>query len=95
MAHDLQLMTRVFLNNGDSWDTNETKRLNEMLTSSSLTMEDALMNVAPTCEEMLLKCKWKGEEHRCKTIFEQVKTSMGFCCAFNYFAIKNHTSPYW
>lgn len=66
-------------------------RLQDILDSNEYTIEEVMKQVAPSCSELLQRCKWKGEEKRCETIFETIKTTEGYCCAFNYYALKNHT----
>jgi len=48
-----------------------------------------LTQVAPKCEELLLRCVWKDRVHEpCSTMFKLHKTYEGYCCSFNYFGIK-------
>ncbi|KAG5896889.1 hypothetical protein JTB14_033527 [Gonioctena quinquepunctata] len=65
--------------------------LQDILDEKKLPLETVLRQLAPSCDDILVRCLWKGEEKRCESIFEQIKTSEGFCCSFNYFALKNHT----
>lgn len=50
-----------------------------------------MSELAPNCKEMLQGCQWKGEEKRCESIFEEILSTEGYCCSFNYYALKNHT----
>ncbi|GJQ83129.1 hypothetical protein Trydic_g15367 [Trypoxylus dichotomus] len=47
-----------------------------------------MKELAHPCKNMLKKCKWQGTEISCET-FKLVKTSLGYCCAFNYFGTKD------
>ncbi|CAH0690027.1 unnamed protein product [Spodoptera exigua] len=40
--------------------------------------------MAPSCEEMLLRCLWGGKPVNCSSIFSIRRTVLGHCCAFNY-----------
>ncbi|XP_026746209.1 pickpocket protein 28-like [Trichoplusia ni] len=43
-----------------------------------------MRELAPNCEETLIKCQWAGKVVDCKNIFELRRTVLGHCCAFNY-----------
>ncbi|KAJ8713877.1 hypothetical protein PYW08_007497 [Mythimna loreyi] len=45
---------------------------------------DIMKALAPSCDEMLIKCTWAGKEVDCKSIFQVRRTILGHCCAFNY-----------
>lgn len=49
-----------------------------------------LFQVAHPCQRMLKKCIWMSEEKSCETLFKTIKTTLGYCCAFNYYAIKTY-----
>ncbi|CAH1374704.1 unnamed protein product, partial [Tenebrio molitor] len=36
------------------------------------------------CEDLLLKCRWKGVDVNCSNIFKLRLTYDGYCCTFNY-----------
>lgn len=36
------------------------------------------------CEKLLLRCSWEGKTYDCKKLFKPIRTTEGFCCAFNY-----------
>ncbi|KAF0289288.1 Pickpocket protein 28 [Amphibalanus amphitrite] len=38
---------------------------------------------APSCEEMMFKCSWRGTNYPCSELFETHQTDFGFCCLFN------------
>ena len=37
-----------------------------------------------SCYELLERCMWEGNIHNCSELFEERKSSSGFCCSFNY-----------
>lgn len=41
--------------------------------------------LAHPCFSMIKKCYWQSAEVQCSQIFGFVKTSQGYCCAFNYY----------
>ncbi|XP_063627574.1 sodium channel protein Nach-like isoform X3 [Cydia splendana] len=45
---------------------------------------EGMERLAPSCEEMLLRCSWNGQEVNCSHIFTTRRTILGHCCAFNY-----------
>ncbi|CAK1583405.1 unnamed protein product [Parnassius mnemosyne] len=45
---------------------------------------DTMKKLAPSCEEMLIKCTWASKVIDCKSIFKVRRTIKGHCCAFNY-----------
>jgi hypothetical protein len=48
------------------------------------------LQVAPRCEEMLMRCVWKGRvQDSCSSLFKLHKTYEGYCCSFNYIGIKD------
>lgn len=50
---------------------------------------DTLMSeLVQPCEQMLKVCSWKGVETPCQDIFKQSRSNEGFCCSFNYKALK-------
>ncbi|CAH1113703.1 unnamed protein product, partial [Psylliodes chrysocephalus] len=45
---------------------------------------ERLIQLAPTCQDVLLKCKWGGIEYDCHEIIFSRITFDGICCIFNY-----------
>lgn len=41
------------------------------------------------CNQMIKGCAWLGKIIPCDTIFRVAKSSEGFCCSFNYKALKD------
>lgn len=52
------------------------------------TIENIMLELIQPCEEMLQNCSWLGEVIPCKDLFRMIKTVDGFCCSFNYKALK-------
>lgn len=69
----------------------EFQNLQEILDNNNVAIEKLLQYLAPNCKEMLERCTWKGQQTPCESLFEQIKTSSGFCCSFNYFAMKSNS----
>lgn len=52
---------------------------------------DTLMReVMQPCDEMLNQCSWLGTFAPCDTLFRIAKSIEGYCCSFNYDAIKDN-----
>ncbi|KAG5865679.1 hypothetical protein JTB14_020630 [Gonioctena quinquepunctata] len=43
-----------------------------------------IKQLAPKCQDILLKCSWADEEVTCSDYFEFTLTFEGYCCLFNY-----------
>ncbi|KAJ8943851.1 hypothetical protein NQ314_009621 [Rhamnusium bicolor] len=91
LAWDLRLLFQLIKNNDPDIPQENYTRLHQILTDNNISVDTALQNLSPNCEDAFQRCKWKGEEKRCESIFEPIKSSEGFCCTFNYFALKNLT----
>lgn len=88
-ASELSRMFRLILHfhgNGNA-STEEYNQLHEILQSNGVGVADLMQSVAPKCNDMLLKCVWKGYYERCDSLFQYANTSEGICCSFNYHAI--------
>uniref|UniRef100_A0A6P7F803 Pickpocket protein 28-like isoform X1 n=1 Tax=Diabrotica virgifera virgifera TaxID=50390 RepID=A0A6P7F803_DIAVI len=68
-------------------------RLQKIFDKKKITAEEVLRKLSPSCEMMFAKCLWKGLSVKCSHLFQQTKTSEGFCCTFNSHVFKN-TSIY-
>lgn len=42
--------------------------------------------VAQPCSAMISSCTWKTKNYNCSKLFHLMKTTTGYCCAFNYYA---------
>ncbi|GLV34588.1 pickpocket 24 [Carabus blaptoides fortunei] len=68
-------------------DVNLLQRALEKFTNSRNNYEsivNALLMLAPSCEEILVKCFWLGRERNCSEMFRTRQTMDGYCCTFNY-----------
>lgn len=43
-----------------------------------------VQRISYTCDEIMVKCSWLGKVVKCDSIFADVITPDGPCCAFNY-----------
>ncbi|KAK3914581.1 Sodium channel protein Nach, partial [Frankliniella fusca] len=60
-------------------------RLQNILDKNSISVDQALRQVTPSCDELLIRCMWKRRQClHCSDIFRQVSTAYGYCCSFNY-----------
>jgi hypothetical protein len=91
LAGQLKLLFQLIFDNRDNIPERNYSRLQDILDYNDYTIEEVMSKLAPRCDHLLQRCKWKGEEKRCESLFETIKTTEGFCCAFNYYALKNHT----
>lgn len=46
--------------------------------------------LAQPCDSLLKKCLWLGKLTNCNDIFRQTTSGFGFCCSFNYKALKSY-----
>ncbi|XP_077296666.1 sodium channel protein Nach-like [Arctopsyche grandis] len=57
---------------------------NEDIETKPMDSRMLMKMLSPSCEKMLLRCKWMGDVVDCSKFFEMRLTSEGYCCAFNY-----------
>lgn len=50
--------------------------------------------LAPKCSDVIVKCKWGGQERNCIEIIHTRRTNQGFCCTFNYVRPSNDEFNY-
>ncbi|XP_037049613.1 pickpocket protein 11-like [Bradysia coprophila] len=60
------------------------------LTELNYTTEKLMFELMQPCSVMLENCIWLGQSVPCDTIFRVAKSSEGFCCSFNYNALKDN-----
>lgn len=53
-----------------------------------------LQFLAPNCSDILVKCKWGGQNLNCSEIIQTRRTNEGFCCTFNYVRSSNDSDNY-
>ncbi|XP_068994279.1 sodium channel protein Nach [Neodiprion pinetum] len=51
------------------------------------TVETLMRRLMQPCDKMLIKCAWLGNLYNCSKMFRTIKSTEGFCCAFNYHAM--------
>lgn len=69
-------------------------RAENILEQSGYTPEKVMLEVGVPCTELISRCSWIGKEIECNKIFRKVKSSNGFCCSFNYHALKDEYDMY-
>ncbi|XP_065217344.1 pickpocket protein 28-like [Planococcus citri] len=52
-------------------------------TSSWHQVQNFMVKVSQPCHEMIVSCKWHGEQQNCYEIFNSALTDEGMCCSFN------------
>ncbi|GJQ77267.1 hypothetical protein Trydic_g20692 [Trypoxylus dichotomus] len=57
-------------------------------------IDKLMLELAHPCANMLKNCIWRSEEKPCSSFFKTVKTTMGYCCAFNYFGTEEYQKYY-
>lgn len=61
-----------------------------ILTELNYTTETLMFELMQPCSVMLENCIWLGKIVPCENIFRVAKSSEGFCCSFNYNALKDN-----
>lgn len=75
--------------NGEANGTvEEYRKLENVVRVNNLNLPQFFEQISPQCNEMMLKCLWKGGQVRCDHIFQQVFTYRGVCCAFNSLGLR-------
>lgn len=64
-------------------------RFFEILQTLNYTSERLMFELMEPCTFMLQNCHWLGKSVPCQTLFRVAKSSEGFCCSFNYKALKS------
>ncbi|KAJ8960853.1 hypothetical protein NQ318_020151 [Aromia moschata] len=91
MAWDLRLLFQLVKYTDPDVPQENYTWIRNIVEENGLSIGDLLDELSPSCEELLTNCRWKGEPKRCEHLFERVLTTEGFCCSFNYYALRNHT----
>lgn len=60
------------------------------LVKHGLSMHQLMSAVAQPCNEMLMSCEIRGDVVKCDTLFRKIRSNEGYCCSFNYFALRDH-----
>lgn len=61
-----------------------------ILTELNYTTEKLMFELMQPCSLMLETCIWLGKFVPCEKVFRVAKSSEGFCCSFNYNALRNN-----
>lgn len=56
----------------------------------NFTTDKLMMTLAQPCDIMLKKCYWLGKATNCSEIFRVTTSGYGFCCSFNYKALRSY-----
>ncbi|XP_072380882.1 pickpocket protein 28-like [Diabrotica undecimpunctata] len=63
-------------------------KLQKIFDQNNVRAEEILQKLTSSCESILVKCLWKGLAAKCTNLFQQIRTTEGFCCSFNSFLMK-------
>lgn len=64
-------------------------RIFQALEDLGYSMEKLMFDMAQPCENLIRECVWLGKTVPCKSLFRLVKSARGFCCSFNYKALRS------
>ncbi|KAL0883554.1 hypothetical protein ABMA27_015708 [Loxostege sticticalis] len=67
---------------------NDLENIERVLDYNDLDLRDVTEALTSTCEEALLRCRWKGEMTNCSTLFRMELSEFGYCCVFNGRSLK-------
>ncbi|XP_033606268.1 sodium channel protein Nach isoform X3 [Cryptotermes secundus] len=68
-------------------DLQQAHMAQDMLFRAGYNITDLMLELAPPCEEILVKCIWQDAESNCSDLFQVSKSVLGVCCSFNYHGI--------
>lgn len=60
----------------------------QILEEMGYTTDKLMFELMQPCENMIKNCAWLGKIVPCDTLFRVARSSEGFCCSFNYKALK-------
>lgn len=61
----------------------------QILEEMGYTTNKLMLELMQPCANMIKSCAWLGKIVQCDTLFRVAKSSEGFCCSFNYKALKD------
>lgn len=61
----------------------------QILEEMGYTTDRLMFELMQPCSNMIKSCAWLGKIVPCDTLFRVAKSSEGFCCSFNYKALKD------
>lgn len=71
--------------------TNELfDRTHETLEKLGYRTDTLMKELMHPCDSMLSQCLWLGKHFPCNALFRISKSILGYCCSFNYDAIKEN-----
>lgn len=88
LANDMRIISHLIGTLKKNITATNYINIQSLLEEREINVYKLLSDLAPNCREMIQKCLWKNEEVNCENIIERISCSMGYCCAFNYFAIE-------
>lgn len=83
-ASEMRILVQLLKPADSTISAEKLERLQTVLDENNISIEMIMGYLAPSCDDILEICKWKGKEQVCSQLFELVKTSEGFCCSFNF-----------
>ncbi|XP_038213322.1 sodium channel protein Nach-like isoform X2 [Zerene cesonia] len=78
----------AFYSRDVTFETADLESIQRILEFNDMDVETAGAMLTSTCEEILIKCKWRGKNITCSSLFRMEMTSYGFCCVFNGRSLK-------
>lgn len=60
----------------------------QFLEEMGYTTDKLMLELMQPCNNMIKNCAWLGKIVPCDTLFRVARSSEGFCCSFNYKALK-------
>ncbi|XP_044750328.1 sodium channel protein Nach-like [Coccinella septempunctata] len=92
IANLFALLGQLYFYSDNIQVTNKDRYLQllQLLDHNRVNLNRLLRSLSPSCSSIVKRCRWKGEDKDCDTIFEKIITSEGHCCSFNYYAPRNH-----
>ncbi|KAG7309081.1 hypothetical protein JYU34_004970 [Plutella xylostella] len=90
----MRLMTSLaFYSLGVDYSTEELMRMEYVLRYNDLDVESTGMKLMTSCEEMLVRCRWRNQMVNCSEIFHMQVTGDGICCIFNSKSLRHELDP--
>lgn len=68
--------------------THDLNRTYEAVLDLGYTSESLMLELMQPCKNVARDCYWLNQRQNCDSLFRVIKTAEGFCCSFNYHAIK-------
>lgn len=65
-------------------------RVFEFLEKFNYTTNKLMRTLAQPCDSLLRRCYWLGKLTNCSEIFRTTTSGFGFCCSFNYKALRSY-----